>query len=53
MEAAERKVREHYGLIASSEETAGTETLRRGVLQRGLLQHRGMMRRLRQQKKIS
>ncbi len=31
MEAAERKVREHYGLIASSEETAGTEGSERGI----------------------
>ena len=31
MEAAERKVREHYGLIASSEETAGTEGPERGI----------------------
>ena len=31
MEAAERKVREHYGLIASSEETAGMEMPERGI----------------------
>lgn len=31
MEAAERKVREHYGLIASSEETAGMEGPERGI----------------------
>ena len=31
MEAAERKVREHYGLIASSEETAGTEGPERSI----------------------